>query len=153
MHSSAKINSLACCFECVSPLPFCILSLAPCSLCIRRKLLVFSLEIFFIVYLVYIPCAVRKLNLASHHPLWQVFIASPSRSSKKHHCVFSCDVLHNLGRLNVCKTHSSYPSVCDISKEKSFSDYTAGLLRPLFMFSSVALFPRSFLSLCARIMP
>lgn len=73
MHSSAKINSLAYCLEYVPAL----LHFIPhtFSLCIRLKLLVLSLEIFFTVCPFYTPCAVRKLILASQHPLWPIFVA------------------------------------------------------------------------------
>ena len=111
VHSSAKINSLVYCFECVSPLHCCMLSLAPFLLCIRLKLLVLPLEILFIVYPFCMPCAVRKLNLAASHPLLPVFIAYSFMFFKQESLCFSCGVLHGLRILNVCKIHSSCLSV------------------------------------------
>lgn len=117
-----------------------ILSLTLLPLCIRFKLLVLFLEIFVTVYSVYTPCAVRKLwiwhlVLGYGHPLL------PTLSSNQHHCVFSSGVLHNFRKLLnsffifFCKVLLW----CDIRKKKSFSGDTAGLLRPLFMFSNVCL--------------
>lgn len=156
VHSSAKINSLVYCFECVSPLHCCMFSLAPFFLCIRLKLLVLPLVILFIVYPFCMPCAVRKLNLAASHPLLPVFIAYSFMFFKQESLCFSCGVLHGLRILNICKIHSSCLSVkkkkknlprCAINKEKGLNDCASGLLRPLLIFSCITLCLCSFLCL------
>lgn len=146
---SAKINSLAYFFEYISPLPF--LYFIP-----RTFLCVSDLSFLSCLWKSFSQCIQSTYHVLSGSWIWhlvihygQSLLLTRTHSSNKHHCVFSCDVLHDLRRQNACKTHSSHPSVklpwCDTSKEKSFSD-SAGLLRSLFMFSSVALFPCSFLS-------
>lgn len=89
----------------------------------------------------------------THHVLlgswmWHLVISYghsllPTLSSNRHHHVFSSGVLHNFRRLlnSFFILFCKILPWCDIRENKSFSGYTAGLLWPLFMFSSVCLVP------------